>query len=269
MPFRVLPCRPQGLFCATRDHGSRCREEPPCGGSPSSGLAPCHDFVVRRNPTDGNPPGFFAPPDAEARFAGHGSARKFGFPHTLAFPCSSMLAYGPILRYVPPDAEVRLPHSLAFPCYSVSAARPLPRPGGAQAEGASRRGGADRGVSLKVMRRSAAMNRASDCRPARLQWSRASAMPPSPAEERLNRAKPKRNVSVAFLSTTESAETHLRAARKGLRKGASRMSAANRSLQDVSTWRTDACQRGIRRSRSCCFQCPANAGFRAFRGLTP
>ena len=74
-------------------------------------------------------------------------------------------------------AEVRFPRALAFPCSSVSAARPLPRPGGTQAEGASRRDGADRGVSLKVMRRSAAMNRASDCRPARLQWSRASAMP--------------------------------------------------------------------------------------------
>ena len=81
----------------------------------------------------------------QAAFALRG-AREFGFPRTFAFPCSS-----------------------------VSAARPLPRPGGTQAEGASRRGGADRGVSLKVMRRSAAMNRASDCRPARLQWSRASA----------------------------------------------------------------------------------------------
>ena len=99
-------------------------------------------------------------------------------PRTLAFLCSSMLACRPILRFARPRnyAEVRLPHSLAFPCYSVSAARPLPRPGGTQAEGASRRDGADRGVSLKVMRRSAAMNRASDCRPVRLQWSRASAM---------------------------------------------------------------------------------------------
>ena len=134
---------------------------------------------------------------------------------------------GSPLRGTRKDAEIRFPRTLAFPCSSVSAARPLPRPGGTQAEGASRRDGADRGVSLKVMRRSAAMNRASDCRPARLQWSRASAMPPSPAEERLNGAKPKRNVSVAFLSTTESAETHLCAARKGLGKGASRISAAN------------------------------------------
>ena len=69
----------------TRDHGSRCREEPPCGGLPSSGLAPCHDFVWRRNPSDGNPPGFFAPPDAEARFAGHGKTRKFGSPALSPF----------------------------------------------------------------------------------------------------------------------------------------------------------------------------------------
>ena len=175
------------------------------------------------------PSGFLRATGRGSPLRGTRNYAEVRFPRTLAFPCSSKLASRPILRYVPPDAEVRLPHSLAFPCYSVSAARPLPRPGGTQAEGASRRDGADRGVSLKVMRRSAAMNRASDCRPARLQWSRASAMPPSPAEERLNRAKPKRNVSVAFLSTTESAETHLCAARKGLRKGASRISAANRS----------------------------------------
>ena len=63
---------------------------------------------------------------------------------------------------------------------------------------------------------------------------------------------------------TEYTETPL-AARKRLGKRDLR----NIQPQYSDIWNMDACQRYALRFLSCCFQCPANAGFRVFRGALP
>ena len=53
----------------------------------------------------------------------------------------------------------------------------------------------------------------------------------------------------------------------GLAKEISCISAAKRPIQNVSTWKMDTSQQGVRRPHSCCIQCLAYAGFCDFRGF--
>ena len=69
------------------------------------------------------------------------------------------------------------------------------------------------------------------------------------------------------IPTAEHSETHPCAARKGLgNRGFTHFSRKSPPIQNIRKLKIDECQRNGQRTLSCCFPCPANAGFSVFRG---